>query len=91
MPRKYDVVAVTGEYTTKSGETKRKYQSCGMVIEKDGKFYLKMTSLVTVDDKGQVVNFFNLFEPRDALPAKVVREPLPPSSPDPDFDSEIPF
>lgn len=76
MPRKYDVVATTGSYE-KEGEEKRKYQNVGMVIEKDGKFYLKMTSLVTVDDSGQVVNFFSLFEPRSKAEPKPKTDDIP--------------
>ena len=89
MARKYDVVAITGEYVNKQGETKKRYQSVGMILEKDGKHYLKMNSLVTVDDKGQVVNFFSLYEPKDVLPQK--SQAAPSQRPDPDFDSDLPF
>jgi len=65
MPKKYEVVATTGEYE-KAGQTKRKYQTVGMVIEKDGKFYLKLNSLVTIHDDGSVINFFNLYEPKSS-------------------------
>jgi len=63
MPKKYDVVAITGNYQ-KDGQEKASYANVGMVIEKDGKFYLKMKHPVTVHDDGHVINFFSLFEPR---------------------------
>lgn len=90
MARKYDVVAITGEYTNKQGQTKKRYQSVGMVLEKDGKYYLKMNSLVTVDDKGQVVNFFSLYTPKDAA-ADARPQAAPAAQEEPPFDDSIPF
>lgn len=63
MPKKYDVVAITGTYQ-KDGQDKNRYSNVGMVIEKNGKFYLKMTHPVTVHDDGNVINFFSLYESR---------------------------
>lgn len=88
MARKYDVVAITGEYTNKQGQPKKRYQSVGMVLEKDGKFYLKMNSLVTVDDKGQVVNFFSLYTPKGAAADS---KPAPQQDDAPPFDDDLPF
>ena len=68
MAKKYDVVAVVGEYES-HGEKKAAYRNVGAVFEKEGKFYLKLTHLVTVhEDSGQVVNFFSLFEPKKREP-----------------------
>jgi len=90
MPKKYDVVASLGEYQ-KDGETKRKYANVGLVIEKDGKFYLKMTHPVTVNDAGGVVNFFSLFEPRPQgdRPKNQTRPAAEPASNN--FDDDVPF
>ena len=63
MPKKYDVVAITGEYE-KGGVTKPRYQNVGMVIEKDGKHYLKINTPIVLHDDGHVINFFSLFEPK---------------------------
>ena len=60
MPVTHDVVAITGEYE-KDGQTKARYQNVGVVIEKDGKRYIKLHSLVTMHDNGQPVTFFSLF------------------------------
>jgi hypothetical protein len=84
MPKKYDVVAITGEYE-KNGQTKPRYQNVGMVIEKDGKFYLKLTSLAFHDD-GHVCNFFSLYEPRERSQGG----PDKPQGGD-DFNDPIPF
>lgn len=86
MARKYDVVAITGKYTGKDGKEKMNYKSVGMVLEKDGKFYLKLNHLVTVHDDGHIVNFFNLYAPRDAAQPQAA----PPSN-EPSFDDNIPF
>ena len=90
MPKKYDIVASTGTYTGTGGQEKRRYQNVGMVIEKDGKMYVKLTSLVTVDDEGKVVNFFSCFEPKP----KQGQAPAPKQQAAPaagDFDDDMPF
>lgn len=89
MSKKYDVVASIGEYQ-KDGETKRKYANVGRVIEKDGKFYLKMTHPVTVNDAGEVVNFFSLFAPRPQGD-KPQGQTRPAPAAEDDFDDDIPF
>ena len=84
MGKKYDVVAITGTYQ-KDGQDKAIYKNVGAVIEKDGKFYLSMDSLVTVHRDGHVVNFFSLFAP------KVKQAQAAPQQPNPDFDDDIPW
>jgi len=101
MPKVYDVVATTGEYE-KSGQTKRKYATVGMVIEKEGKLYLKLNSLVTVHDNGSIVNFFSLYEPKSsqetaAQGVQQARNQIIAKTQDgsvdivADFDDDIPF
>lgn len=85
MPKKYDVVAITGEYE-KEGQTKPRYQNVGMVIEKDGKFYLKMNSLVTMHDEGHAINFFSLYTPKNKQQS--APQEAPPAE---DPDDSIPF
>jgi hypothetical protein len=61
MSKKYDIVAVVGEY-----DGKKKYKNVGFVNENDkGYLSIKMDHLVTVDDEGKTVNWFSLFEPRE--------------------------
>lgn len=91
MPKKYDVVATIGEYQ-KNGQTKKKYQNVGMLIEKDGKFYLKMTCPVVMNDEGQVVNFFGLYEPKSSQQTgKPPSQPSEPQYPGIDPDEKLPF
>ena len=65
MAKKYDVVAVTGEYQ-KDGETKKRYRNVGMVNENaEGHLSLHLDHPVTVDDEGKVVAWFSFFEPKE--------------------------
>ena len=88
MSKKYDVVASTGTYTGNDGQEKRRYQNVGAVFEKDGKFYLKLTSLVTCDNDGNVINFFSLFEPKKKEQKPAPAQQAPQTG---DFDDDIPF
>lgn len=90
MGKKYDVVAITGEYQ-KEGQNKPIYQTVGVIFEKDGKFYLKMNSLVTVHRDGNVVTFFSLFEPRQQTQNQTTAQNAAPTQQSPDFDDDIPF
>lgn len=57
--KKWDVVAITGEYTNAAGELKKRYLNCGVVLEKEGKFTLKL-ECIPVGSEG----WFQLYEPR---------------------------
>ena len=92
MPKTFDIVASTGTYTGNDGQEKRRYQNVGMIIEKDGKMYVKMTSLVTVDDEGKVINFFSCFEPKGQGQGKASpQKEAPADSQAPDFNDDMPF
>jgi len=59
--KKYDVVAITGEYTNAQGETKKRYVNCGAVFQTDKGFSLKLESLpVGADWNG----WLSLYEPK---------------------------
>lgn len=87
MPKIFDVVAITGKYTGKDGTEKTSYANVGMIIEKDGKQYLKMKHPLTVDDAGAVVSFFNLFVPQTREQRQGSGGPKPVS----DFNDDIGF
>ena len=89
MPKILDVVAITGKYI-KDGVEKTSYKTVGMIIEKDGKKYLKLDHLVTVDSAGKAINFFNLFEPKpkDAQPSQSFAQDVPQDIPG--FDDDFP-
>ena len=61
MPKKYDVVAITGEYTDRQGNTKKRYLNCGAIFEKDGKFSLKLEALPVGSD-----GWFGLYPPKSS-------------------------
>lgn len=87
MPKIYDVVATTGEYTNAQGETKKRYLNCGAIFEKDGRLSLKMEA-IPVESNG----WFGLYEPKPKLDKRPpMGEPQEHNSgPDPDFDDDIP-
>ena len=89
MPIIKKIVATLGSYTNSQGDEKRKYQNVGVLIEKDGKMFVKLDSLVNVNDEGQVVNFFlcyDLDKKKESAPA-----PAPTADPDVFFDDDIPL
>lgn len=89
MPKKYDVVAITGTYQ-KDGQDKPKYKNVGMIAEKNGKFYLKLDHMVTLHDDGHVIHWFQLYEPKQKQ-ATQQSAPQNETKPDADFDDDIPF
>lgn len=89
MSKKYDVVARTGTYTNKNGEEKGKYKNAGMVYEKNGKFGLMMDSPIILDDEGNVVKFFGLYEPKEKSNKPKAAEDQ--SQDSDDFSDDIPF
>ena len=60
MPRIYNVRVSTGEYTDNQGEKRKRYVQAGVIIEKDGRKYLKM-EVIPVGWDG----FASLMEPTD--------------------------
>lgn len=80
---KYEVVAVTGKYTDRDGNEKNRYLKCGVVIQTDKGFSLKLEA-VPVESNG----WFMLFEPKERGESKG-NTPLP--APSGDFDDDIPF
>lgn len=95
MGKKYDVV-VTEKYTDKNGEEKNSFTNIGVVLEKDGKFYLKL-KMIPVGWDG----FASLYvpKPRDGQqgggqrrqPAQQpTQAPVRQGNFD-DFDDDIPF
>jgi hypothetical protein len=67
MGIKYDLVAVTGEYTTKDGQTKKRYTKCGVVIEtRNGGLMAKFESVPVGNWDG--VMYLNEPREKDAAP-----------------------
>ena len=65
MAKKFDVVAIIGEYQ-KDGETKKRYKNVGIVNENDkGNLSLLLTHPITIDDEGKVVQWLGLYETKD--------------------------
>lgn len=60
---RYDVVAVTGEYSDQDGNTKRRYAKCGAVFETEKGLNLKL-EMIPIDFNG----WFSLFEPDQQKP-----------------------
>ena len=83
--KKYDVVAVTGEYTNGQGEKKKRYQNVGAIIDKGNGPFLVLEKWF--NPAGLENNILSLFEPKaDSNDYQQAREAVQ----DTDEDS-IPF
>jgi len=82
--KKYDVVAITGEYTNAQGETKKRYMNCGVILKTDKGFSLKLEAIPTGSD-----GWFQLYEPKERdQPRQQPQQQAPVA----DFeDTELPF
>ncbi len=86
--KKYDVVAITGEYTNAQGEKKKRYVNCGAVFETEKGMSLKLESLPV---GGEWNGWLSLYEPSQ----RQREEPKQQKSSDPfaggDGDEPLPF
>ena len=97
--KKFDVVAANGEYTDQEGQPKTRWLNCGVVLESDKGYSLKLECIpVRRNDKGEL--WFQLFEPKPRQaaqprpsdqPVSGFREQPPQEAPPAFVDSEIPF
>jgi len=78
--KKYDVVAVTGKYTDREGNEKNRYMNCGVVIQTEKGFSLKLEAVPIGSD-----GWFMLFEPKEK------QEKPPQVSHNDDPNDDIPF
>jgi len=81
--KKYDVVAVTGKYTDRDGNEKNRYMNCGVVIQTEKGFSLKLEAVPIGSD-----GWFMLFEPK---PKENANQAAPAPAEKPEFDDDIPF
>lgn len=58
----YEVVAVTGSYSDRDGNTRKRYQRCGVVFENDRGLSLKLEAIPV---GGEWNGWLMLMEPRD--------------------------
>ena len=68
MAKKYDVVAVVGEYKDNSGQTKKNYLNVGAVMSNDNGFYLLMDKTFNpagLAEPGKRSIILSLFEPKE--------------------------
>lgn len=93
--KKYDIVAVTGEYQTSDGQTKKRYQNVGAVFDKgNGPFiimerWFNPAGLPNPDNRESVV--LSLFEPRDRQQSAHNKAKADGYQPQDDLEDEIPF
>ena len=79
--KRFDVTAVTGEYTDREGNKKLRYLKCGVVLETDKGLRLKLDAVPTSGD-----GWFMLMEPRQEN-----RQPQRQVPANGDDGSDIPF
>jgi hypothetical protein len=97
--KRYDVVAVTGTYTDRNGNERKRYLNCGVVFETDKGLSLKLEALPVGHD-----GWFQLYEPRSEEQQAVPRQTGRPQasaqaaparqasfSAGEDFEDDIPF
>jgi len=92
--KKYDAVATIGEYTTKSGEKKKRYTTIGSVFEDDaGRLSLKLDSVPVGPEWSGWVSFYEttIAQNKTNEPEHRKRSQAPVSAPLREDDEEIPF
>jgi len=92
MSKRYDIVAVVGEYTNANGETKKKYLNVGVVMQGDNGPYILMSKTFNpagLAEQGKDSIILSLFEPRpkDSQP----QQSAPQQSAEFVPDQQIPF
>lgn len=100
MAKLYDIAVVTGEYTDSQGQTKKRYQNVGAVMEgKEGGQFIVLNSWFNPAGvprkEGSESVLLSCFAPRDdrdkpqqSAPQQQRSAPKPQNN---DFESEIPF
>ena len=87
MAKKYDLVAVTGEYVNAQGETKKQYKNVGAVMQGENGFYMLLdrtfnaAGLPNPDHRSNCI--ISMFEPKD-------RQAKQPAQADEAFDADVP-
>jgi len=89
--KRYDVVAVTGTYTDRNGNERKRYLNCGAVFETEKGLSLKIEALPVGFD-----GWFQLYEPREEgqTPRQTGRQPAQQpqaAGATADFEDDIPF
>lgn len=79
-------VAVTGSYTDRHGNEKKRYANVGTLFQyDDGGFALKLDSVPVGDGWNGFISFYEIEAKDDQNGGRQSREP------DPSFDDSIPF
>ena len=92
--KKYDIAVVTGEYKNSQGETKKRYQNVGAVIQGDNGLYIMLerwfnpAGIANPDNRSNLI--LSLFEPKSQDGSGNSQQSAPPAS-QPADDEQIPF
>ena len=78
---KYEVIAVTGKYKDKEGNEKSKWLKCGVVLQTDKGFSLKLEAIPIGSD-----GWFSLREPQKKESSQSAQRPT-----EPEFDDDLPW
>lgn len=98
MSKKFDVVATVGEYTNAQGETKKRYQNVGAMVEGQNGPYIVLEAWfnpAAIAKDGRV--YLNLYEPKQQGQQQAPQQRQAPqrqqqAAPTNDWDSDpIPF
>jgi len=91
MSKKYDIVAIVGEYQNAQGETKKKYQNVGAVMANDKGHYMLLSKTFNpagLADPERESIILSLFEPK---PRDGQQAPQPQQQGAPSYDDAVPF
>lgn len=86
MAKTHDIVAVTGTYTDKNGQEKKRYQTIGAIIDTRNGPMIKMESVPLGWDGWA---YMNEPKPRDVSPHQKPGESVPAKEYE-DFNDELP-
>lgn len=81
MAVKYELTAVTGTYTDRDGNEKKRYAKCGVIIQTKAGFMAKLETLPAANWDGTL--WLNEPKPKD--------QPAPKKTPVEEMSDDIPF
>ena len=88
MAKTHDIVAVTGTYTDKNGQEKKRYQTIGAIIDTRNGPMIKLESVPLGWDGWA---YMNEPKPRDGAQHQKPGESVPEKEYESGFDDKIPF
>ncbi len=91
----HEITVTVGEYKDRDGNTKKRYQSVGALMQGDNGLYIMLAKWFNpagvVDSRGGESILLSCFEPRQQQAAPQQRNTAPQSQASDDYSQDIPF